>query len=306
MSTEILAEFTAAGPALTAELDTLRYLVFEGMKGETGAQGPKGDAGQNGQNGQNGADGVSPTVTVAEIAGGHRVTVTDRAHPLGQTFDVMDGADGGGGAASGAALCLQYDGMFDDGDPGNANLMLISNIPNLDTANAIREALIGGDIGSAVFADVTESTSHRDYALYAVGYANGTATVVFARDEGSQIRTVSISGGTKTSPVFGTIPSPGVSTPRIPMTAADTAPTIEPNRLYVFPEMASLSPVFAAASDAGAAAEYHFLFASGASPTTLTLPAAIRQPDGFTVDSYHVYEISIAENCMTAQGWEES
>ena len=42
-----------------------------------------------------GEDGYSPTVTVTDIPGGHRVTITDvdGAH----TFDVMDGQGGGGG-----------------------------------------------------------------------------------------------------------------------------------------------------------------------------------------------------------------
>lgn len=42
-----------------------------------------------------GADGVSPEVTITTIEGGHRVTITDAAHPTGQSFDVMDGAGGG-------------------------------------------------------------------------------------------------------------------------------------------------------------------------------------------------------------------
>lgn len=41
--------------------------------------------------GGGGADGFSPTVAVAEITGGHRVTITDKTGP--HVFDVMDGAD---------------------------------------------------------------------------------------------------------------------------------------------------------------------------------------------------------------------
>lgn len=41
-----------------------------------------------------GQDGVSPSVTVTDIAGGHRITIIDAAHPSGQTVDVMDGTDG--------------------------------------------------------------------------------------------------------------------------------------------------------------------------------------------------------------------
>lgn len=44
----------------------------------------------------NGADGVSPTVTVETITDGHRVTITDKDHPTGQSFDVMDGASDAG------------------------------------------------------------------------------------------------------------------------------------------------------------------------------------------------------------------
>ena len=41
-----------------------------------------------------GADGVSPTVTITEITGGHRVTITDKNHPSGQSFDVLNGEKG--------------------------------------------------------------------------------------------------------------------------------------------------------------------------------------------------------------------
>lgn len=46
-----------------------------------------------------GTDGYSPTVTITEITGGHRITITDETHPQGQSFDVMDGSGGGGGTS---------------------------------------------------------------------------------------------------------------------------------------------------------------------------------------------------------------
>ncbi len=83
----------------------------KGDKGDAGAQGEKGDkgdkgdtgaAGANGKDGANGADGkdgISPIVSVEDIDGGHRVTITDADGE--KTFDVMDGkgGSGGGGAA---------------------------------------------------------------------------------------------------------------------------------------------------------------------------------------------------------------
>ena len=53
---------------------------------------PQGQQGEQGEQGEPGQDGYSPTVTVENITGGHRVTVTDAQ---GQhTFDVMDGEQG--------------------------------------------------------------------------------------------------------------------------------------------------------------------------------------------------------------------
>ena len=75
------AETLAPGSPLT---------VTKEVDPETGAvtlifgltQGPKGD------------DGYSPTITITEITGGHRFTVTDAIHPSGQSFDVLDGTKG--------------------------------------------------------------------------------------------------------------------------------------------------------------------------------------------------------------------
>lgn len=47
-------------------------------------------------------NGVSPTISVTEIDGGHRVTITDVNGT--QSFDVMDGEDGSGGGVSGDYL----------------------------------------------------------------------------------------------------------------------------------------------------------------------------------------------------------
>lgn len=59
----------------------------------------KGKDGKDGVNGKDGADGFSPTVAVADISGGHRVTITDAGGA--KSFDVMDGKDGEGGGGSG-------------------------------------------------------------------------------------------------------------------------------------------------------------------------------------------------------------
>lgn len=47
--------------------------------------------------GGSGEDGVSPKVTITTITGGHRINITDKDHPNGMSFDVMDGTDGNDG-----------------------------------------------------------------------------------------------------------------------------------------------------------------------------------------------------------------
>ena len=71
----------------TAENPTFA-LAFSNMKGA------KGDTGNTGATG---ADGVSPGVTITSITGGHTVDITDKDHPSGQSFNVMDGTNGSDG-----------------------------------------------------------------------------------------------------------------------------------------------------------------------------------------------------------------
>lgn len=94
----------------------------------------------------------------------------------------------------------------------------------------------------------------------------------------------------------------GVSV-RIEKTASDTTVELEPNKLYVFPEMASLTYTLATPSDTSIANEYHFIFQSGATATELVHPANVSVPDGFAVEKNKVYEISILEGCLAYQSW---
>lgn len=66
-----------------------------GLQGEPGTDGAKGDKGDPGTPGAPGSDGFSPTVSVENIDGGNRVTVTDKDG--NKSFDVMDGENGAPG-----------------------------------------------------------------------------------------------------------------------------------------------------------------------------------------------------------------
>lgn len=72
------------------------FNVLNGTNGVNGYTPVKGVDYFDGSDGTNGTDGVSPTLSVAEITCGHRVSITDVNGT--QSFDVMDGRDGQNGA----------------------------------------------------------------------------------------------------------------------------------------------------------------------------------------------------------------
>ena len=90
--------------------------------------------------GQDGEDGFSPAVTITPVTGGHTVTITDKDHPAGQSFDVLDGSGGGGGG----------------GGTGNYNDLL--NKPQINSI-PLYGNLSAADLGLAAAADVPTKTS---------------------------------------------------------------------------------------------------------------------------------------------------
>lgn len=95
-------EFTAMTKA-TEEMKTLYNTVDEayksgafkgdkGDKGDDGAPGKDGADGKDGAQGKDGSpgvDGISPTLSISDIPGGHRVTITDASGE--KSFDVLNG-----------------------------------------------------------------------------------------------------------------------------------------------------------------------------------------------------------------------
>lgn len=92
---------------------------------------------------------------------------------------------------------------------------------------------------------------------------------------------------------------------RIEKTAADTVVELQPNVLYIFPEMSSLTYTLAAPADTSVANEYHFVFQSGATATELVHPTGVNTGN-FTVDANKVYEVSILDGLLTSQNWSAS
>lgn len=87
---------------------------------------------------------------------------------------------------------------------------------------------------------------------------------------------------------------------RIEKLATDTTVTLEPNKLYVFPEMTSLTYTIGEGTG-----EIHFIFKSGATATRVVHPAGVNI-GSFTVDANKIYEVSILEGLLTSQNWSVS
>lgn len=84
------------------------------------------------------------------------------------------------------------------------------------------------------------------------------------------------------------------------MQNTDTVATLEPNKLYVFPEMSSLTVTLGTPSDTNVANEYHFFFTSGQTATTLTLNDVLS--DAYSIEANMKYEVSILENVAYIKG----
>ena len=95
-----------------------------------------------------------------------------------------------------------------------------------------------------------------------------------------------------------TIETSGIE--RVEKLSTDTAVTLEPNKLYVFPEMTSLAYTIGEGTG-----EVHFIFKSGATATRVVHPAGVNI-GSFTVDANKIYEVPILEGLLTSQSWSVS
>lgn len=87
---------------------------------------------------------------------------------------------------------------------------------------------------------------------------------------------------------------------RIEKLATDTTVTLDPDKLYIFPEMESLTYTLAEGTG-----EVHFIFKSGATATRVVHPIGVNI-GSFSVESNKVYEVSILEGLLTSQNWSVS
>ena len=117
----------AASSALNAIPETIDEALAE-AKASGEFDGEKGDPGDPGQPGQ---DGVSPSVSVTDITGGHRVTIVDANGT--HTFDVMDGEQGDPGDPG------------DPGEPGQDGVSPTVSVSNITGGHRVVVTDANGD-----------------------------------------------------------------------------------------------------------------------------------------------------------------
>ena len=87
---------------------------------------------------------------------------------------------------------------------------------------------------------------------------------------------------------------------KVPMSSADTVVTLQPGKLYVFPEIATLTIQFMQ-TRIDTYREYHFIFRSGSVATVLTLPEDVKSD--MAVEPNRIYEVSIVDNLLAWTSW---
>ena len=130
-----------------------------------------------------GEDGYSPEISITTITGGHRVTITDKDHPQGQSFDVMDGQGGGGGGTTDYTDLTnkpQINGHTLSGNQSASDLGLgtyskpASGIPKTDFASDVQASLGKADsaLQTAPVTSVNSKTGAVTLDAGDIGYDN--------------------------------------------------------------------------------------------------------------------------------------
>lgn len=82
---------------------------------------------------------------------------------------------------------------------------------------------------------------------------------------------------------------------------AEDTKELQPNKYYIFGEVATLT-ITLAAGEENVLAEYMFEFTSGTTPTTLSLPEGIKWIGESTIEASKTYQVSIVNNIAVMGG----
>lgn len=118
-----------------------------------------------------GEDGFDPAVTIEDIEHGHRVTITDREHPVeGQSFDVMDGA-----SAYEQAVDGDYEGTEEEFNADLASFKAKAQAATNAAAAAAQSAQNAADSATTATTKAQEAADSAAAALTRMNSANSSA-----------------------------------------------------------------------------------------------------------------------------------
>ena len=244
---------------------TYTFTVTNGAKGEKGDKGDTGETGPQGPAGETGPQG-----------------------PVGPAG--KDGSQGPKGD-TGATPNIQI-GTVQTLEPGQDATANMSGTPENPLLNL---GIPKGEKG-----DPGEGSDAEPYELPIMSSTQlGGGKAVKKTDEDVPVA-VDPSTGQLFVPTYPENTGGSSLAPRQEMQNTDTEVTLEPNKLYIFPEMASLTVTLGAPSDTNVANEYHFFFTSGATATTLTLNDVLS--DTYSIEANMKYEVSILEGIAYIKG----
>lgn len=224
-------------------------------------------------------DGYSPTVTVTDIQGGHRITITDAEGP--HSFDVMDGQGGGGGTSDYSEL---------------NNKPKIGGV-TLDGNKSLHE------IGAAAENDIPKKVSELTNDSGYLTEETDPTVPDWAKEETKPTYTAQEVGAVSDVQVNGTsIVNNGVA--NIPMPKTETVSGATPSIIGVKDTRYICGEVSAISITAPESGCIDVTFKSGATPAALTVSSektgvtAIKWAAGFdptSLDANTTYEINILD-----------
>ena len=272
---------------------------FDGQDGAPGKDGQDGQPGRDGQDGapgQDGQDGVSPTITVTDITGGHRVTITDAdgAH----SFDVMDGEDGAGTVqdvqVNGTSVVTDGVANVPIAGPGKFGAVQVSGYGLQMQSN--------GYISTKVATSAEVKAGQRSWEHIAPFVQHQSTFYGLAKAAGSDEKNSTLPVGQYTESAKSAISemlSGSVS-------VSGTTPTINalPGIRYVCGEVTTLDIALPATGIVDV------VFESGSTPTVLTVTpptgVTMKWANGFdpaSLDANTTYEINIADGLGVTASW---
>lgn len=222
---------------------------------------------------------------------------------------------------SGTAIQWRYagDGSWTDlvqlseitgskGDPGKTPNIQIGTVQTLEPGQQATASMSGTPenpvlnlgIPKGEKGDPGESSEGDPYTLPIMSSTQlGGGKAVEKTDEDVPVA-VDPSTGQLFVPTYPESTGGSADIPRQEMQNTDTTVTLDPNKLYVFPEMTSLTVTLGTPSDTNVANEYHFFFTSGSTATTLTLNDVLS--DAYSIEANMKYEVSILEGVAYIKG----